>query len=203
MTQAAQLKQQAKSLLRRLGNVGTDRCTVDVAGAGQSFHYLVDELGVVYMVLCGRDYPKKLAFAFLEEIYQLFREELKREFGTHSVDYRSRIDTLDKPYYFIKFERQIVKKQKEFRDPKSNQKLVKLNDSLSEVQNVMRKNLDEILQKTDKLENIGSKASSLRDKSQEYAQSAKMLKLQAMLKKYAVYLTLLMIIAFIIWWKMF
>ena len=80
-----------------------------------------------------QDYPKKLAFAFLEEIYRLFLEELKREFGTGAVDYRSRIECIDKPYYFIKFERVIQRKQREFRDPKSNSSLQKLSESLVEV----------------------------------------------------------------------
>ena len=89
------------------------------------------------MVLTDGSYPKKLAFAFLEDISRLFNgelllamfnqcyeidtpilltylfiipflEELKREFGTQvGVDYRSQIECIDKPYYFIKFERQI------------------------------------------------------------------------------------------------
>ncbi len=51
---------------------------------------------------------------------------MKREFGTQmGVDYRSKIETIDKPYAFIKFERQITKKKSEYRDFGSNKQLSK------------------------------------------------------------------------------
>ncbi|CAD7973885.1 unnamed protein product [Amoebophrya sp. A25] len=196
----SQLKQQAKLLRKRI-NSGPDRCTVDVAG-GYQFHYRIDD-GVCFMVLTGQDYPKKLAFAFLEEIYRLFLEELKREFGTHSVDYRSRIECIDKPYYFIKFERTIQRKQKEYRDPKSNSSLQKLSDSLVEVQSVMRQNLDDLIEKGEKLERVGAKASSLRDHSKSFRDNAKMLSLQALFRQYAVLGGIGIFILFILWWKLF
>jgi hypothetical protein len=55
------------------------------------------------MVLADRGYPKGLAFHFLEEIQKLFQDELRKEFGTGSVDYRSKIETIDKVYAFLKF----------------------------------------------------------------------------------------------------
>ncbi|CAD7971417.1 unnamed protein product [Amoebophrya sp. A120] len=199
MTQASQLKQQAKALMKKVAH-GPDRCTVDVLG-GYQFHYRIDD-GVCIMVLSGADYPKKLAFAFLEEIYRLFLEELKREFGTGAVDYRSRIECIDKPYYFIKFERIIQKKQREFRDPKSNSSLQKLSESLVEVQSVMRRNLDDLIEKGTKLEEVGAKASSLRDHSKNFKDNAKMLSLQALFRQYAVLGGIVFFILFIIWWKL-
>lgn len=65
------------------------------------FHYTIQD-GVSYMTLTDRGYNKKLAFAFLDEIYRAFQDELVREWGTQGVDYRSKIDTIEKPYYFIK-----------------------------------------------------------------------------------------------------
>lgn len=61
-------------------------------------------------------YPKRLAFLFLSELKSQFQDEMRREFGTGvGIDYRSKIETIDKPYYFIRFERTIMKKQKEFK----------------------------------------------------------------------------------------
>merc|ERR1719394_1705719 len=113
--------------------------------------------GVCFMSLFDKGYPKNLAFAFLEDVHRLFQEELKREFGTGSVDYRSHIETIDKPYYFIKFDRQITKKKTEYRDPKSSKALGRLNDSLNDVSSIMRQNIDEILQRGENLEEVGSK----------------------------------------------
>lgn len=50
------------------------------------------ELGVCYLTLCERAYPKKLAFAFLEELQKEFWNEYGREVGTAA-----------RPYAFIKF----------------------------------------------------------------------------------------------------
>merc|ERR1711920_688450 len=116
------------------------------------------ENGICYMALFDKNYPKNLAFAFLEDIHNLFQQELIREFGTGSVDYRSHIDTIEKPYYFIKFDRQITKKKAEYRDPKSSKALGRLNDSLNDVSSIMRQNINEILQRGENLDSVGRKA---------------------------------------------
>lgn len=112
---------------------------------------------------------------------------MKREFGTQmGVDYRSKIECIDKPYAFIKFERQITKKKSEYRDFGSNKQLMKLNESLGEVQDIMRKNIDDLLLKGENLEQVGSKASALRDQSDMFRKNARYLSLQALVKQYAV-----------------
>lgn len=50
------------------------------------------EGGVCYLTLCERSYPKKLAYQYLEE--------LQREFEKVN---RSQIETVARPYAFIKF----------------------------------------------------------------------------------------------------
>jgi hypothetical protein len=56
-------------------------------------------------VICDKSYPQKLAFSFLEEIRDEFSQEVKNAFGTQcdDDDYSSKIECIDKPYYFIKF----------------------------------------------------------------------------------------------------
>merc|ERR1719473_1101178 len=120
------------------------RCSVD--SGSHAFHYVVEE-GVTYMVLCHAGYPKKLAFAFLEEIVRDFGEEMKREWGSGAVDLRSKIETIEKDYFFIRFDRRIQTIKKDYKDPTSIKSMAKLNDSLNEVQGIMRRNLDEILQR--------------------------------------------------------
>merc|ERR1719230_1593204 len=153
-------------------------------GAGDFiFHYKMED-GVCYMALFDTSYPKNLAFAFLEEIHRLFQEELKREFGTGSVDYRSHIETIEKPYYFIKFDRQITKKKAKYRDPSSSKALGRLNENLTEVSSIMRQNIDEILQRGENLEEVGKKASSLKYASKEFKGMTRTLALQTMVQKY-------------------
>lgn len=56
-----------------------------------TFHYLI-EGGVCYLTLTDKGYPKKLAFQYLEEL----QSEFSRLYGTQ-------IDSVTRPYAFIKF----------------------------------------------------------------------------------------------------
>merc|ERR1740130_1756531 len=195
---STQLKTQAKQLLKKLHNM-PPRCSVEAAG-DFIFHYKMED-GVCYMALFDKGYPKNLAFSFLEDIHRLFQEELKREFGTGSVDYRSHIETIEKPYYFIKFDRQITKKKAEYRDPSSSKALSRLNENLTEVSSIMRQNIDEILHRGENLEEVGRKANSLKDASKEFKGMTRMLSFQTMVQKYAVPLVLGLVVILIFLFK--
>ncbi|KAF7457728.1 putative uracil phosphoribosyltransferase FUR1 [Cryptosporidium felis] len=124
-------KHQAKQILKSIGNeIGLEKCSVD--SGNYVFHYIVDA-GIIYMTLSGKSYPKKLAFSFLEEIKRLFVEEIKKEFANCGDDFKKQIEEIDKPYYFIKFDRVIQRCKAEYKDPNSNKSLHKLNDSLIEL----------------------------------------------------------------------
>merc|ERR1719482_154789 len=154
-----QVKNQAKAMLKKLNSMPP---RLSVEGVGDFiFHYITKE-GVCYLALFDKGYPKNLSFSFLEDIHKLFQEDLKREFGTGGVDYRSHIETIEKPYYFIKFDRQITKKKAEYRDPNSSKALTRLNENLTEIGSVMRKNIDEILLRGENLDVVGKKASDLK-----------------------------------------
>ena len=56
-----------------------------------TFHYIIEN-NVCYLTLAERAYPKKLAFQYLEEL----NNEFSRLYG-------SQIDTVARPYAFIKF----------------------------------------------------------------------------------------------------
>jgi len=121
--------QQAVQLLGSL-HAMSPRCSFEADGV--IFHMLISE-GVCYLGFFDYRYPKALAFSFLEEVRDLFREELKQAFGTGSVDHRSHIETITKPYYFVRFDRQILRKQVEFQEPTSSKSLSKLQGSCVQV----------------------------------------------------------------------
>ena len=56
-----------------------------------TFHYIIEN-NVCYLTLAEKAYPKKLAFQYLEEL----QKEFSRLYG-------SQIDTVARPYAFIKF----------------------------------------------------------------------------------------------------
>merc|ERR1712137_694647 len=129
--------------------------------------------------------------------------ELKREFGTGSVDYRSHIETIEKPYYFIKFDQVITKKKAEYRDPSSSKALGRLNENLTEVSSIMRQNIDEILHRGENLEEVGNKASKLKFASKDFKNTSRMLSFQTMLQKYGVPTVLGLVVLIVLYLKFF
>lgn len=87
-----------------------EMCTVNIDSQNYVFHYKLND-NIVYLVIVDKKYPAKLAFCFLEELNEGFVEviifihhkELKNHFGTQSVSYYSKLETIDRANYFIKF----------------------------------------------------------------------------------------------------
>ncbi|SBT34298.1 CPW-WPC family protein, putative [Plasmodium ovale wallikeri] len=142
-----------------------------------NYHFLIDN-GIAYIAVFPVTYPKKLAFLFLNDICKQFNDELMIQYGTHSIDYRSIIETIEKPYSFIKFDRKITKIKQEYKDPRSNIAIKKLNDSLNEVSSIMKKNIDDILLRGENLEDVGRKAFNLKFESEKFKKASRVLSLR-------------------------
>ena len=63
-----------------------DKCSVCC-----SFSYIIEK-GVCYLVLCEAAFPKKLAFAYLEDLHSEFDEQ-----------HGKKVPTVSRPYSFIEF----------------------------------------------------------------------------------------------------
>lgn len=85
----ADYKSQAKLIFKRLTPQSDAKCSIETGP--YVFHYLI-ERGICYLCLTERSYPKKLAFAYLEE--------LEKEFGEK---YGSEVGGVARPYAFVKF----------------------------------------------------------------------------------------------------
>jgi vesicle transport protein SEC22 len=128
MSDSQNQKNKAKMLLKKLQNTDP-KCSVESGSC--VFHYMIDN-GVVYLVLADRAYPKAMAFRFLEDIKNLFIQHLVSDWG-QGVDLRSKIETIDKPYHFIRFDRTIAKKKQEYRDPQASGSMQKFDKSHDEM----------------------------------------------------------------------
>lgn len=105
---------QAKLILRRLNFQSPSRCTIETSGFyvfqyglfcihasvlivnhskmwWNDYSYLIEQ-NICYLVLCDKNYSKKLAFSFLEDIAQEFWSQ-----------YGKRVPTVARPYTFIEF----------------------------------------------------------------------------------------------------
>jgi len=122
-----ELKQQAAQLVTKLHSF-PQRATVE---AGEFTYHLAIGGGVCILCLFDRNYPRTVAFALLDEMFEFFHEELKRKFGTGSVDYGSQVDCLEVPYSFGTFGRQLSRASAEYKDPTRGKALKMLHADIS------------------------------------------------------------------------
>ncbi|KAL8274898.1 hypothetical protein Esti_001187 [Eimeria stiedai] len=196
--QQQHVKQQVKQVLQRLQG-GPTQGAID-AGPRKFYYCLAN--GLSYLVVCGASYPRKLAFCFLNDVKALFEEELKAAFGSRNVDYFAMVETIETPYFFLKFDRVLQKKRQEFDDSGSSRALSRLNESLSEVSEIMRQNIEDILQRGDNLSDVGRKASDLKSASETFKGLAKSLSFRALLQQYAPLAFVALFFLILLMWKL-
>ena len=191
-------KNQAKLLLKKLNRGSTARMSIE--NNPYIFHYAIEN-GVCYMALTDKNYPKRLAFLFLEEIAREFEADLKVD---HGEDWMRQVETVGRQYAFIKFDRTIQKKRREYSDPASTANVRKLTDDLQTIQTVMRKTIDDMLDRGNKLDDVAEISKSLADESKRYKWSAKKLSMMALFKQWAAIIalvgTLLIVLLFRYLW---
>ncbi|XP_076627358.1 vesicle-trafficking protein SEC22 [Colletes latitarsis] len=160
---------QAKMLFRKLGPQSPDRCTIETGP--YLFHYLIEN-DVCYLVLCEKNYSKRVAYSYLEDIAQEF----------HSV-YGKRVNTVTRPYSFIEFNTYIQKANKFFLDGRSRRNMNALNSQLQDVQRIMVQNINDVLERGTVLSELDSKTQNLSMLSQKYKKNAAHLNSKSMYVK--------------------
>lgn len=87
-------------------------------------------------MLCEKNFSKRLAYSYLEDIAQQFHSE-----------YGRKVNTVTRPYTFIEFDTYIQKAKKQFTDSRSRRNLNAINNQLQDVQRIMVQNIDDVLQR--------------------------------------------------------
>merc|ERR1712072_346310 len=184
-------KQQAKSVIKSFAQSKTSAVPpkMTVESGNYFFHYLINS-GVCYFTLAEKGYPKKLAYQYLEELFKEFTSM-----------YHSEIESVSRPYAFIKFDKFIQKTRKLYLDTRTQRNMTKLNEELNEVQNIMTKNIQEVLGQGEKLENVTRMSSTLSYESRKYKKNAKALSRQALIKKYMPFAIIGGVILFVLFFR--
>ncbi|XP_077986768.1 vesicle-trafficking protein SEC22b-like [Glandiceps talaboti] len=178
---------QAKMLFRKLDDNSPIRCSIETGA--MIFHYLIDR-SVCYLVLCERTYPKKLAFAYLDDIQNEFYAQ-----------YGRRVSMVSRPYSFIEFDTYIQKAKKQYLDARSRRHVNVLNSELQDVQRIMVQNIDDVLARGVALSVLDDKASNLSSLSKKYKQDAKYLNLRSTHAKIAaIVVVIIMLLVYIRYW---
>lgn len=182
-------KHQAKALFKNLSSGQNDASRMSIETGPFVFHYII-EGHVCYLTMCDRSYPKKLAFQYLEDL----RNEFERVNG-------NQIETAARPYAFIKFDTFIQKTKKLYLDTSTQRNLAKLSDELFEVHQIMTRNVQEVLGVGEKLDQISQMSSHLTSESSIYADKARDLNRQALIRKWAPVAIVFGIVILLFWVK--
>ncbi|KAJ8619191.1 hypothetical protein MRB53_015377 [Persea americana] len=180
-------KQQAKAVFKNLSKGHNEASRMSIETGPYVFHYII-EGRVCYLTMCDRSYPKKLAFQYLEDL----KNEFERVNG-------NQIETAARPYAFIKFDTFIQKTKKLYMDTRTQRNIAKLNDELYEVHQIMTRNLQEVLGAGEKLDQVSQMSSRLTSESRIYADKAKDLNRQALIRKWAPVAVVLGVVFLLFW----
>ena len=154
--------------------------------------------GVCFVTCTEASYQKKMAFSFIDEIITGFQEELKKSFGaSEAIDYRSKIETIERPYFFIKFERYIKKIRQSYLNPSLD--MLELNKELEDVKHIVKQNIESILERESTLVEMEGMATNLRDNSKMFEGKAKHLKWSMWLRKNAIFIVIFVIVLVVIY----
>ncbi|KAK5859467.1 hypothetical protein PBY51_021022 [Eleginops maclovinus] len=179
---------QAKQLCRKLNAQSPDRCTLEAGD--MNFHYLIAE-GVCYLFLCDASFPKRMAFAYLEELHTEFYDQ-----------YGKKVTIVTRPYSFIEFDTYIQKTKRSYVDGRARRNFSSINTELQDVQRIMVANIEEVLQRGECLSALDTKASNLSSLSKKYRSDAKYLNTRSTYAKVAAVavcvITLIIYVRF--WW---
>jgi len=180
---------QAKLLFRKLQPDSPKKCTLE--SGPYVFHYSI-EGGACFLCLCEKNFPPKVAFAFLEDI---LREFISR--------YGGRIDTVARPYHFIDFDSYIQQSKKKFVDRQSRGQLQAVHSELQDVQRIMVQNIEDVIHRGEALNILDDKAAGLSVLSRKYKQDARYLNLRSSLMKIGLLVILVVLFLLYIyyyWW---
>ena len=185
---------EGRDLLLQLTASSPPRCSVD--GEIFSYHYAISG-PIVCFVGTDRSYPKKLAFVYLEEVRRMFWEHVAKE--NPGQDQAKIIAATDRPYAFIKFDRDLRNLRRDFSDPNSRKNMQRLQENLNEIQNIMRKNIDDLMQRGTALDDIKTQSAKLHEDSKSLAWGAKKLNYMAMLRRYGPFALMGFFVFFFMW----
>ena len=107
--------------------------------------------------------------------------ELQREFADK---HGATVDSVARPYAFIKFDTFIQKTKKLYSDQRTQRNLEKLNEDLHDIQSIMTRNINDVLEQGERLDRVENMSGNLAMESKKYAKKAAALSRQALIQKY-------------------
>ncbi|KAI5962143.1 MON1 [Candida pseudojiufengensis] len=164
-------KKKCKILISRITPNSEPQATIE--SGDYNIHYLISQ-NIIYLCICKRTYPRKLAFSYLNEISNEF-------YNSHGIE---ALNPQARPFGFSSFDNFLIKTKKIYQDQRAQSNLDKLNNDLADVKKVMTKNIEDLLYRGDSLDKMSDLSSSLKQDSLKYRRRAQRINLEALIKQY-------------------
>eukprot|EP00040_Diaphanoeca_grandis_P040358 m.261728 g.261728 ORF g.261728 m.261728 type:complete len:215 (+) comp42947_c0_seq1:190-834(+) len=185
----AAFKKLAKNLCQQLNTNSPVRCTIN-ASDNLLFHYAIEK-EIIYMVLCETQFPTRNAFAFLEDIQKEFE-----------IQHGKEAPMAARPYPFIQFEQYLDKAKRKYTESGATRdNLDKVNTDLMDVHRIMVKNIDQVLERGNQLDDLGTQSAKLKSGSAMYHKKAKSLSWDILLRKWAPVVAILLVILLFLYYR--
>ena len=188
----------AKLLIGQLNSQSPIQCTIE--SGEYSFHYLIEGI-LVFLTLTQRDFPKRNVFAYLSELSDTFKRYLQLK--STSGDWETAVATIDRPYAFIQFDKEIQRVRKKYSDLGNTKNMSKINEELLEVQGIMKKNIQDVLGRGDRLEKAAEASSNLVFESKRFSSKAKKLNWLHLYKTYGPLAAVVLVVIFLLYLRFF
>lgn len=107
------------------------------------------------------------------------------------------------PYPYIKFDKQIQRMRKEYNDPNSKHATSRLNVELQDVTTIMKKNIQDVLDRGQRLETTQEYSAKMVSDSKKFAWGAKKLNKLALLRKWAPIVFLVLFVLLFIYIRLY
>jgi len=187
-------KSQARQILKNLGVDSPAKCSIE--SGPYLFHYVLVE-GVVYLCLTAKGFPKRTVFRYLADVEKAFTEEVAAD---HGGDWRSAVATVGRPYAFIKFDKQLQRMRRQYANGGGDSGS-RIDADLADIHDVMRRNIDEVLNRGERLDHLVETTSSLKNEAQKYKWGAKKFSYMVMWQQYAPFVAIGFVTLFVVYLK--
>ncbi|OWB65177.1 hypothetical protein B5S33_g3730 [[Candida] boidinii] len=181
-----ELKKKAKLLVQKMNSNTESRASIE--SGEYTLHYLILN-SIVYMCICEKSFPRKLAFSYLSEISNEFNHVHGQECLNPNI----------RPYQFVNFDSYISKTKKLFEDARAQSNLDKLNNDLSDVKKVMTKNIEDLLYRGDSLDKLNDLSYTLKNESKKYKKAAQKINFDALIRQYVPVILISLLILFVLY----
>ena len=135
---------------------------------GYCFHFLLEpNVGLIYTVMADADTSRRIAFAYLENIRETFRERFTLGFVQRSAQLQLSLESQFRPTLRDSLDR--------FNDPNADQ-IATVKKQIADIQEIMTENIEKILLRQEKIDLLVEKTDSLQNSSVVFRREARELR---------------------------